>query len=140
MKKKIVVGLIFSAVAILSAACSGASDEPAVIISGLVDTTISAESLKSMDMIDVEFTEKDDSVSTYTGVKIVDVLDSAGISDFSVLTMIASDDYAADVTADELAACENCIIAPDGEGGWRSVLPGFSGKLQVKNLIELAVQ
>ena len=140
MKKKIFVGLIFATIAILSAACNAASDEPAVIISGLVDTTISAESLKGMDMVDVEFTEKDDSVTTYTGVKIVDVLDSAGVSDFSVLTMIASDDYAADVTADELATCENCIIASDGEGGWRSVLPGFSGKLQVKNLIELAVQ
>lgn len=139
MNKKIFVGLLIAAVALLSVACGG-KDEPVFSLSGVVEASFTGQSLEAMEPIEVEFTEKDGSVSAFTGVPIAALLSESGVSDYSKVTMIASDGYSAEVTAEELSACSDCVVAPDGEGGFRTVMPGFSGKLQVKDLVELKVE
>ena len=47
--------------------------------------------------------------------------------------------YEASLTVEEALACANCIVAFDGEG-LRTVMPDMSGKLNVKDLIEISVQ
>jgi hypothetical protein len=140
MKKRLVVGILMLVMLFAVAACGNAANDAMFKISGLASVSFSAQSLGSIESVDVEYTEKDGSVSNYTGFPIAAVIELAGISDFSNITMIASDDYSAEVTADELADCADCIVALDGDGGWRTVMPGFSSKQQVKDLVELNIQ
>jgi len=140
MKKRIVVCLILLVMLLVLAACGSPAEDAMFKVSGLANVSFSAQSLGSIESVDVEFTEKDDSVTTYTGFPMAAVIELAGVSDYSTVTMIAGDEYSAEVTAEELTACIDCIVALDGEGGWRTVMPGFSGKQQVKDLVELNVQ
>ena len=140
MNKRLILGMLISVMVFAVAACGNAANDAMFKVSGLANVSFSAQSLGSIESMDVEYTEKDGSVSNYTGFPIAAVIELAGITDFSTITMIASDDYSAEVTADELAACADCIVALDGEGGWRTVMPGFSGKQQVRDLVELNIQ
>jgi len=140
MNKKLVLSLILTALMVAVAACGGSKEETTFKVSGLAEVSFSAQSLSSIEMVAVEYTEKDGSVNTYNGYPLTAVIALAGISDFSLVTMRAADGYSADVTADELAPCLECIVALDDEGNWRTVMPGFSGKQQVKDLVELDIQ
>lgn len=140
MKKRLILGMLISVMLFAVAACGKAANDAMFKVSGLANVSFSAQSLGSIESMDVEYTEKDGSVSNYTGFPIAAVIELAGITDFSTITMIASDDYSAEVTADELTACADCIVALDGEDGWRAVMPGFSGKQQVRDLVELNIQ
>jgi hypothetical protein len=140
MKKRLILGMLISMMLFAVAACGKAANDAMFKVSGLANVSFSAQSLGSIESMDVEYTEKDGSVSNYTGFPITAVIELAGITDFSTITMIASDDYSAEVTADELTACADCIVALDGEGSWRTVMPGFSGKQQVRDLVELNIQ
>ena len=141
MKTKKIISLIVLGMSIILTSCGGATSDDAMFnITGMADVSFSSQSLGSIESMDVEYTEKDGSITTFTGFPMASVIDLAGISDYSTVTMIAVDAYTAEVTADELAACETCIVALDNEGAWRTVMPGFSGKLQVKDLVELKIQ
>jgi len=53
--------------------------------------------------------------------------------------MVASDGYSAEITYEELNPCNKCIIAFQENDGLLAVMPDFSSKLQVKDLIELQI-
>ena len=94
--------------------------------------------LEGMEILEVENTGKDGEVTVYSGVLVTDLLAEAGLTgdrgDF-----IASDGYEAELALSELEGCVDCIVAFDGED-LRMVLPGFSSKLQVKDVVEFAVK
>ncbi len=97
--------------------------------------------LKAMDTIDSEYTDKDGTTKTYTGVPINALLEGAGVqSDAATVVFIASDGYQADAPLADVQACQTCIVAFDEEGGLRMVLPDFSSKVQVKGVVEVQVQ
>ena len=140
MNKKFIISFILLALMVATAACSGNKDEAIFKVSGLADVSFNAQSLGSIDKVEVEYTEKDGSVATYSGFPLNEVFALAGVTDFSTVNMLAEDGYSAEVTVDELTSCSECIIALDDDGNWRTVMPGFSGKQQVKDLIELIIQ
>lgn len=111
-------------------------EEPTVLVVG--EMPFSMNQLVNMDTLDVEYTGKDDTVTVYTGVPLLDLLSEAGLEGETIL-LTASDDYQAEVSAAELESCADCVVAFD-EGGLRSVLPGFSSKVQVKGLVEISVK
>ena len=98
------------------------------------------DDLMAMETIEVDYTGKDGEVTTYTGVAISALLDTAGAPAGDLLVLVAGDGYTAELPVVDVRACDNCIVAFDPEGGLRSVLPEQSGKVQVKDLVEIQIQ
>jgi hypothetical protein len=146
MSKKVRVVLALVAVLLVSVACGGqeaemGGGEAALSISGNVSSEKSwtMNDLESMDTMDVDYTDKDGETTTYTGVPLSAILEDAGVgSDATTVTFVASDDYSAETELSEIEGCANCIVGFD-DGSLRMVMPDFSGKLQVKNVIEIQV-
>jgi hypothetical protein len=70
----------------------------------------------------------------------VALLEDAGMAESGkTLVFTAADGYQAETTTAETLACDSCAIAFDEET-LRLVMPDFSGKLQVKELIEISVK
>jgi hypothetical protein len=112
-------------------------------VSGVVstETGFSEQDLRDLDLQDVQFTEKSGDISTYSGVRIIDLLEEAGLNaDASTVVFVADDGYEAEVTLEEVQGCASCIVAFQDDGGLRVVMPDFSGKLQVKDLVEIQVK
>ncbi len=145
MSKRIYVVLALIAVLSLSVACGGqggGGGETALSVTGSVSTEMSwtMNELESMDTMEVDYTDKDGETTTYTGVLVTTLLEEAGTdSGATTVTFVASDDYSADAEMGEVQACGNCIVGFD-DGDLRAVMPEFSGKLQVKQLVEIQVK
>jgi tungstate transport system substrate-binding protein len=122
---------------------AGIPIDAALKITGKVENEIgwTEEQVRAMDTIEAESTNKAGEASTYTGVPIAALLDLAGLpADAALLTFVADDGYTADVELSEVQACADCIVSFRNQGGFSTVLPGFSGKLQVKGVIEIQVK
>jgi DMSO/TMAO reductase YedYZ molybdopterin-dependent catalytic subunit len=99
------------------------------------------ERLRALGTTDVDYTSNDGTTTTYTGVLIGTLLQEANVStDAQSLVLLAGDGSTYELPMAGIAACADCIIAFDPEGGLRSVLPGQSGKAQVKGLVEIQVK
>ncbi len=142
--------LIIGLVAILLLAGCGPAEEPAeerggpiaLTVSGAVDEELSLSmgDLEGMESVAVEYTGKDGETETYTGVPVSVVLAEAGLSgDASAVVFVASDGYEAELPLSDLKGCSDCVVAFDGDE-LRMVLPGFSGKVQVKGVVEIQVK
>jgi len=151
MKKHIHVLLAVLAVfALLLAGCGEEAPEPAesgggdaaLTVSGAVDQelSLSMDDLQGMETVDVEYTGKDDETEAYTGVPVNDLLSEAGLGgDASAVVFAASDGYEAELPLSDLEGCSDCVVAFDGDE-LRMVLPGLSGKVQVKGVVEIQVK
>jgi len=115
----------------------------AFTISGNVATEFgwSEAEIKSLNTLDVDYTNKDGETTTYTGVLLSDLLTLAQPgADAANLVFVADDGYTAEVALADVMTCTNCILGFREEGGFISVMPDFSGKLQVKGIVEIQVQ
>jgi hypothetical protein len=139
MKKNIVRIAGFILLTVLAVSCA-AKAEPVLKLTGLTEKSWTAEDLKAFPVTETDYTNKDGETTTYAGVTFSALFEAAGISDYSSLTLVGSDGYAADVSKDELSACPACIVAIEEDGSLRSVMPDFSGKQQVKDLVEIQVK
>lgn len=139
MKKRKLIIVVFGLILLFAVSC-GAKDDPVLAVSGTVEVSYSQRELEALSMIDSEYTNKDGETIVFTGIAISDILSSAKVSDYSKITIIASDGYSAEITFEELSACEDCILTYSDSDGWSSVMPGFSGKMQVKDIEELNIQ
>ena len=110
----ILTALLF---ALSAAACSQSSDPGTWTVS--VETAsgekqFSSDQAKSLKAVSFDATIKnkngDTTTSKYTGVKLSDILSAVGVSDFSTLTIAASDGYSADYDKD-LAMKDDTILA-----------------------------
>ncbi|MDF1516047.1 MAG: molybdopterin-dependent oxidoreductase [Anaerolineae bacterium] len=127
----------------VNAQAAGVPDDAALKITGNVQTEVgwSEEKIRSMDTIEAESTDKDGEASTYTGVRITDLLSKADPNDdASTIVFVADDGFSADVPLAEIAACTDCIVSFRNQGGFSIVAPGFSGKVQVKGVVEIQIQ
>lgn len=148
-KTLMLLGLSIMLVAAL-VGCGGTSDgggtasgETALEITGNVENEMAwtEDEVRSMDTIEAERENKEGELSTYTGVPIKALLEKAGVpDDASTVTFVAEDDYKADADLADVMACDNCIVSFRNRGGFSIVMPGYSGKLQVKGVIEIQVK
>lgn len=151
MKKVFVVaGLILSVM--IMAACGSTTEvveesaveveasAAALTLSGAANMTWSVADLEGMVQTEAEYTNKDGETSTFGGVAFSELFSAAGVGDYASVTLIASDDYAAEVSADELSACATCLVSVQDDGTLRAVMPDMSSKVQVKGLVEISVQ
>ena len=115
----------------------------ALKVTGKVETEIgwTGEKLASFDMIESEYTNKDGETTVHSGVALNDLLGKAGVAaDAAAVVFVADDGYTSEVVLAELQACADCIVAFRDDGGLGTVMPGFSGKAQVKGVVEIQVK
>jgi len=139
MKKTTLVTTLLVLVALLAACAPQATEEAAVTLLTVNEKAYTRADLEALGTTSVDYTDKDGVTTTYEGVVISALLADAGADSGTDVTFIAADGYEASLSVEEALACANCIVAFDGEG-LRTVMPDMSGKLNVKDLIEISVQ
>jgi hypothetical protein len=115
----------------------------ALKITGLVTSEMAwtEEEVKAMETMTVQYTNKDGEVKDYTGVSLNALLALAGLSaDATAVVFVADDGYTAEVPLADVQACTECIVSFRNNGGFSTVMPGFSGKEQVKGVVEIQVK
>lgn len=131
---------MFVLLALVIIVSCGSKGDPIFYVSGLAEVSFTQNDLEKMEMAESEYINKDDETAVFTGVPIINILTEAGSGDFAKVVIVALDGYAAEVTSEELKSCSGCILAFSEDNGWLAVMPGFSGKLQVKNVVELKTE
>lgn len=120
----------------------GVPEDAALKVTGMVESEVgwTADDLQGMETMDVEMENKEGGTDTYTGVSLNALLDEAGVQGAATtVELIADDGYSVEVDLGELQACDDCIVAFDGDG-FRSALPGFPRNTGVKGLVEINVK
>lgn len=127
----------------VNATAAGVPENAALKITGNVATEVgwTEEKIKSMDTIDVEYTNKGGETQTYTGVRIADLLGKASPKeDATTVVFVADDGYTGEAPLADIMACANCIVAFRNQGGFSIVAPDFPGGTQVKGVVEIQVK
>jgi len=151
MLKRMLTLLVLSMMLIVAlVGCGGSSGgegvpsgETALEVTGNVENKMAwtEDEVRAMDTIESERENKEGEMSTYTGVPIKALLEEAGVpGDATTVTFVAEDDYTAEADLAEVMACDNCIVSFRNQGGFSIVMPGYSGKLQVKGVVEIQVE
>ena len=125
---------------------AAATEAPAAEVALKVTGSIASEQawtedeVKAMEAISVESTNKNGEKATYTGVLFSDLLALAQPNaDANLVVFVADDGFTAEISLADLTACADCIVSFRDKGGFSTVLPGQSGKLQVKGVVEIQV-
>ena len=127
----------------VNAQAAGVPDDAAFKITGDVETEVgwTEEKIRSMDTIEAQSTNKAGETSTYTGVRISDLLSKAGPNDSATTVVFVADDgYTAEAPLADIQACVDCIVSFRNQGGFSIVAPDFPGNVQVKGVIEIQVK
>jgi tungstate transport system substrate-binding protein len=99
------------------------------------------EQLKAMETMQVDYTDKQGITTTYTGVPISELLKLAEPNaDATTVVFVGRDGFTAEVTLAEVMACPDCIIGFVDTGGYNVVMPGFPGKVNVRDVVEIQVK
>lgn len=132
MKKTNLIFLVFVVLSLLIG-CAKSAGETVVTIGGKEYTKAD---LERFDTLEVNYTAKDGNTTTYNGVVLRDLIADAGLSS-ATITFSAIDGYQAEAELTDLIACTNCILA-FVDDSLRTVMPDMSGKLQVKDVVEIS--
>ena len=127
----------------VNAEAAGVPDDAAFKITGMVETEVgwTEEKIRSMDTIEAESTNKEGETSTYTGVRISDLLSKADPKDgAATVVFVADDGYSAEAPLADIEGCADCIVSFRNQGGFSIVAPGFAGNVQVKGVVEIQVK
>ena len=136
MKKTTLFVTLFIVMALVSACSSAAVEEVATAVLTVGEKAYTTADLEALGTMTTDYTNKDGETTTYEGVSLTSLLEDAGLADAVEITFVASDGYEASLTVEEALACANCIVAFDGDT-LRTVMPDMSGKLNVKDVIEI---
>ena len=148
MKQKVGLMVALMASALLLAACGGkaaqaqpaaAVIDPAPVLSGAADAAWTLADLQALPVSEAEYTNKDGETKAYSGVSFADLFAAAGVGSYEGVSLVASDDYVAELDQATLDACRDCIVAIGDDGSLRSVMPDMSSALQVRDLVEVIV-
>jgi iron complex transport system substrate-binding protein len=109
---------------------AGQGDAAALTVAGQPFTM---DDLKGMEQVEIDMEG-----TSYTGVRILDLLEAAEVPAESSINLVASDGYAANVSIDALT--KDSILAYNDEGGVNTVLPSMDKGAWVKYVIEITSQ
>lgn len=155
MFKKVLLVSCALAAAVLAASCAPApapapapeaqanaadATDAALTMSGLADAAWSLADLQALPQSESDYTNNDGETTTYSGVRLADLLVAAGVGDYAAVNLVASDEYAIEIDRARLDACDDCLVAISEDGSLRSVMPGFEGMFQVRGLVGLEVK
>jgi hypothetical protein len=148
MSRKIVSLVVVLMLMVVSVGCAGGgagggAEEAALTVSGKVseEGPWTEKELRGLGTQETDYTDKDGETTTYTGVSVNALLKAASLqAGAATIEFVADDGYTAEVPLADLQACTMCIVAFEDDGGLRMVMPGFSGKAQVKGVVEINVK
>jgi hypothetical protein len=148
MSKKIFNLVVVLMMLVVSVGCAsggdgGAGGEAALTLSGKIaeEGEWTEKELRGLGTRETEYTNKDGETTTYTGVSVNALLRAAGLqAGAAMIEFIADDGYTSEVSLADLQSCTTCIVAFEDDGTLRMVMPGFSGKAQVKGVVEINVK
>ncbi len=112
-------------------------------LGGVVSSTggWTEDKIRSMDTIEAESTNIDGETSTYTGIRISDLLSKADPKEgTTTVVFVADDGYTAELPLADIQAGADCIVSFRNQGGFSIVAPGFPGNAQVKGVIVIQVK
>lgn len=116
------------------------ADDVALSVTGAVENelALSRADLEALgaEELTVEHPKKGE--QTYEGVRLSKVLEAAGPTG-ETLTFVADDGYTIDLALADAQACEDCLVAFDGDS-LRSAMPGMEGMFWVKGLVGIEVK
>lgn len=131
---------VFMLLVLVTVVSCGSKGDPILFVSGLAKASFTQNDLEKMEVTESEYINKNDETTVFIGVPIMNILTEAGSGDFIKVVIIAFDGYAVEVTSEELKNCSGCILSFSEDNGWQAVMPDFSGKLQVKHVVELKTE
>jgi hypothetical protein len=139
MKKTTLIATLLVLMALITACTPQAAATEEVGVLTVNEMSYSQSALEELGTMSVDYTGKDGETTTYEGVLVSALLADAGADSGAEVVFAAADGYEASATVEEIMACANCIVGFD-EGSLRTVMPDMSGKLNVKDLVSIAVQ
>jgi hypothetical protein len=123
---------------------SNIPDNASLVIVGNVDQEVGwmEETVKTMDVIDVESTNSKGESDTYAGVSIKSLLQKAGVKPDAITVIFFSDDgnSSGEIPISDVLSCENCIVSFRNKGGFSIVAPGLSKDTQIKGVVKIEVR
>ena len=127
-----------------STAVPPTSEPVTLTVTGAVNTELQLTdtALHALPVITLTLEHPKNGATEYTGVRLNDVLNQAGIKDVAgTITLTASDGFSNTLDLATVQACTDCLIAfdPAAPGVYNAAMPGQSGKSWVKNLVSIAV-
>jgi hypothetical protein len=150
MKPNRTISIVLSLVvlsAVLLAAC-GSSGTPAPVtltVNGAVNTELQLTDadLHGMSVVTLNLEHPKNGPTDYTGVRLNDLLDKAGIKDgATTVTLTASDGFTNDLDLATIQACADCLVSfdPETAGVYNAAMAGQSSKAWVKQLVSITVK
>lgn len=148
MKNNILSITVLSMAAILVSfisACAHVDQGPVTFtVTGMVNNELSLTDagLHSMDIVNINTEHPKNGMQDYTGIRIYDLLDRAGVQDKAItLLLIASDGYTFEIDLATVLECTDCLVAfSDIPGEYLAIMPGQTSKGWVKSLIGIEVK
>lgn len=118
--------------------------EGSLILVGLVDNALGfmEADLRGMDVLQITAEHPKSGTAVYEGVSLNALLDMAGLQDGATTLLItASDGYSAEVSLDDIRACENCLVGfTNTPEKLKMVMPGLESNAWVKDVVSLEVK
>jgi DMSO/TMAO reductase YedYZ molybdopterin-dependent catalytic subunit len=124
---------------------STATLEPVTLtVTGEVNTELQLTdtALHTLPVVTLTLDHPKNGPTEYTGVRLNDILNQAGIKDTAgTVTLRASDGFSNTLELATVQACADCLVAFDSatSGVYKAAMPGQSSKFWVKNLVSIAV-
>ena len=149
MKNSRTILLILSVLAlaaILLSACGpkGTPEPVTLTVSGMVNTELqlSDSTLHKMTVVTLNLTHPKNGAADYTGVRLNDLLNKAGIkAGATKVTLAASDGFSNELDLATVQACTDCLVAFDQTAGvYNAAMPDQSSKAWVKTLVSITVK
>jgi hypothetical protein len=119
-------------------------ENASLVIVGNVDQEVGwmEETVKTMDVIEVESTNSKGESDTYTGVSIKSLLEEAGVKPDAMTVIFFSDDgnSSSEIPVRDVLSCDDCIVSFRNKGGFSIVAPDLSKDAQIKGVVRIEVK
>ena len=142
----LVISLLILSAVLLSACGPAGTPEPVTLtVSGAVNKQLQLtdSDLHSMSVVTLTLEHPKNGPTEYTGVRLNDILNKAGVSDgATTVTLAASDGFSNDLDLATVQACSDCLVAfdPETAGVYNAAMAGQSSKSWVKQLTTITVK
>jgi len=123
-----------------AAAAEAPAAEAALSVTGAVENelALSRSDLEALGAEELAVEHPKKGEQTYEGVRLSEILEAAGPTG-DTLTFVADDGYTIDLALADAQACEDCLVAFDGDS-LRLAMSGMEGMFWVKGLVDIEVK
>ena len=121
----------------------GVGESVALTVSGEVanELSVSLEGMRAMGPVTIEAEHPRRGMQTYEGIRLSTLLEAASVADGATsLVFVADDGYEVEIALADLAACADCLLAFNEDGGLDAAMPGFASNQWGKGLVTLRIE